>query len=283
MTDSRLALRRLHTRARHALGEQRQLLTGAPRGPRAVLLVLGCQRSGTTLMTELLSRDPAAKVYPEHSALSAADRRNGLRLAPIAAVAGHLRRSRYPLVVLKPLVESQNANALLAGLPNARVLWMFRHYAAVARSNLTRFGESNGIKNLRSIAVGAGDWRSERASEPVARVVRARFSEAMNPWDAAALFWWARNALFFDQLLGDRDDVRTCRYEELVADPRRVMLGVYEHVGCEPPDLLDLAGVSSSSVAPDRAPPISAEVERLCEELLGRLDKAHAAQATRCG
>jgi hypothetical protein len=246
-----------------------------------VLLLFGCQRSGTTLMTELLARDPAAKVYPEHSELSAADRRHGLRLAPIPAVADRVQRSRHPLIVLKPLVESQNATALLAGLPNARALWMFRHYADVARSNLARFGERNGIKNLRSIAVAAGDWRSERVSSPVARVVAGHFSDAMNPWDAAALFWWARNALFFEQSLGDRDDVRTCRYEELVADPRRVLLGVYELVGCEPPDPLSVAGVSSASGAQGRPIPISAGIAQLCEELLGRLEKAHAAGA-RC-
>jgi hypothetical protein len=279
--EPRLALRRLRARAQHAFAEQRRFLAGAPRGPRAVLVVLGCQRSGTTLMTELLARDRAAKVYPEHSELSAGDRRHGLRLAPIPDVAARVRRSRHPLIVLKPLVESQNATALLAGLSNARALWMFRHYADVARSNLARFGEKNGIKNLRSIAVAADDWRSERVSEPVARVVREQFSEAMNPWDAAALFWWARNALFFEQSLGERDDVRTCRYEELVADPLRVLLGVYAFAGCEPPDRVSVAGVASVRVSPDHPAPISAEVARLCEQLLGRLEKAHAA-GTRC-
>jgi len=271
---TRIALRRLRTRARHAIGEQRQWLAGAPRGPRAVLLVLGCQRSGTTLVTRLLGGDPAVKVYPEHSQISVGDR-HGLRMAALPAVAERLRRSRYPLVVLKPLVESQNAPALLAGLPNARALWLFRHYADVARSNLARFGERNGIKNLRSIARGGSDWRCEGVSSQVERVVAQRFSESMNPWDAAALFWWARNSLFFERSLDGRQDVRTCRYEELVTDPARVLRGVYAFTGCAWPGEPAIAQVSSASVALGREIPLSAGVVALCEELLGRLEKVH--------
>ena len=236
--------------------------------------MLGCQRSGTTLITDLLGGDPAVKVYPEHSELSVGDR-HGLRMAPIPAVAERLRRSRYPLVVLKPLVESQNAPALLAGLPNARALWLFRHYADVARSNLARFGERNGIKNLRSIARGGNDWRCEGVSSEVERVVAEHFSESMSPWDAAALFWWARNSLFFERSLDGRRDVRTCRYEELVTDPVRVLRGVYAFTGCEWPGEPTIAHVSSASVALGREIPLSAEVVALCEELLGRLEKIH--------
>ena len=278
---ARIPLRRLRTRARHALGEARRGLAGAPPGPRALLLVLGCQRSGTTLMLDLLERDPDAKIYPEHSAISARDP-HGLRLAPIPVVAARLGRSRYPLVVLKPLVESQQAPALLEGLPRARGLWMFRHYADVARSNLERFGERNGIRNLRSVAHAADDWRGEGVSDEVAGVVRERFSESMNPWDAAALFWWARNALFFEQALDARPDVRTCRYEELVADPLRVLRCVYAFTGCDFPRFASLPGVSSTSVGRGREVPLSADVAALCDALLGRLEKAHAG-ATRCG
>jgi sulfotransferase family protein len=279
-SPARIALRRLRTRAQHAIGEHRRLLGGAPTGPGAVLLVLGCQRSGTTLVTDLLAADPAVKVYPEHSELSASDPR-GLRLDPLPTVAQRLHRSRFPVVVLKPLVESQNAPALLAGLPNARVLWMFRHYADVARSNLARFGESNGIKNLRSIAEGGDDWRTEHVSADVQRVVRAHFDGAMSPWDAAALFWWARNALFFEQELDTRADVRTCRYEELVAEPARVLSEIYAFAGSACPRELAIESVSTGSIALGREIPLSREVAERCEHLLERLEGVHAGKS-RC-
>lgn len=272
---TRLVARRLRTDISHARGELRRWLSGDEPGPVAVLVVLGCQRSGTTLMTQILGSDPAAKVYPEHSSLSASDRRNHLRLGSYAATARRVARSRHPLVVLKPLVESQRAAELLDALPRARGLWMFRHYADVAHSNLTRFGRDNGIRNLRSIAMRhPDDWRSEGVSEAVAKVATDHFSDAMSPWDAAALFWWARNALLFEQALDRRDDVRVCRYEELVAEPERVVRGVYDFAGAPYPGDHVLDGITDRSVGNGRQIELSRDVRELCDALLARLGAA---------
>ncbi len=273
---TRMVARRLRTDVAHAEHELRRWLAGDLPGPDSVLVVLGCQRSGTTLMTEILDEDPDAKVYPEHSSLSASDRRSHLRLGNYETVARRIARSRHPLVVLKPLVESQHAGTLLDALPAARGLWMFRHYADVTRSNLARFGRDNGIRNLRSIAQRReNDWRSEAVSEEVAHVASRFFSETMSPYDAAAIFWWARNALYFDQGLGDRNDLRTCRYEELVATPEAVMRGVYRFANRDYPGNRILARVSDSSVGRGRNVDLSHEVRKLCEEMLARLEQAH--------
>ena len=273
---TRLVARRLRTDVAHAARELRRWRAGDTPGPDSVLVVLGCQRSGTTLMTEILAADPDAKVYPEHSSLSASDRQSHLRLGSYATVARRIAKSRHPLVVLKPLVESQHAGTLLDAIPGARGLWMFRHYADVTRSNLARFGRHNGIRNLRSIAQRREhDWRSEAVSEEVAQVVSRFFSETMNPYDAAAIFWWARNALFFEQRLGDREDVRTCRYEELVADPEGVMRGIYDFANRSWPDNPILTRVCDSSVGRGRNVDLSHEVRKLCEEMLARLEQAH--------
>jgi hypothetical protein len=250
-------------------------LSGDEPGPAAVLVVLGCQRSGTTLMTEILGADPAAKVYPEHSSLSASDRRNHLRLGSYAATALRVARSRHPLVVLKPLVESQRAAELLDALPCARGLWMFRHYADVAHSNLARFGRNNGVRNLRSIVTRRpDDWRSEGVSEAVAKVATHHFSDAMSPWDAAAVFWWARNALFFEQALDRRQDVRICRYEELVAEPERVVRAVYDFAGIAYPGNHVLDGITDRSVGNGRKIELSRDVRELCDAMLARLESA---------
>jgi hypothetical protein len=97
----------------------------------------------------------------------------------------------------------------------------------------------------------------------------------MNPWDAAALFWWARNALFFERGLQLRSDVRTCRYEELVAEPLRVLRGVYALLGRPFPEQR-LAGVSAASIGRGRVITLSADVALLCEEMLARLEQVHA-------
>jgi len=275
MQRIRLLARQLRTDLAHARGEWRQRLAGVEPGPDAVLLVLGCQRSGTTLMTRIFAADPRAKVYPEQSSMSASDGHR-LRLDDLDGIARRIAASRFPLVVLKPLVESQNTPDLLAAIGSARGLWMFRHYTDVARSNLTRFGIDNGICNLRSISRRAGDWRSERVSPQVAAVVDEHFSDAMDPWDAAALFWWARNALFFERGLDRRNDTRTCRYEELAGDPARVIREIYAFLRLPPPGPEPAARVSDRSVGLGREIHLSAPVRELCDDMHERLLAVHA-------
>ena len=151
-----------------------------------------------------------------------------------------------------------------------------------------RFGDRNGIKNLRSIAEGSRNWRAEGASDHVQSIVRDRFAESMNPWDAAALFWWARNMLYFERSLDPaerRDDVSLRRaghrsataYCAVCTRSREARAGV----------IFPVDRVSAASVARGHAIPLSIDVANLCEELLGRLEKTDAGKAqaenARCG
>jgi hypothetical protein len=277
------------TAFRHARAERRLRADGAQPGPDSVLLILGCQRSGTTLVSRVLDRDPEAKVHPEQSSLSVFDLAEHLRLPSTPRLAGRLASSRHPLVVLKPLVESQNASKLLDGLTEhlspsrTRVgaLWMFRHWTDVARSNLARFGLDNGLRNLgRVVARRSGDWRAEHVPDRVYSVVAEHFSESMDPHDAAALFWWVRNAHFFELGLGERPDVRTCRYEELVAEPERVLRGVYRFADRPFPGEHTLRGVSTASVGLGSGVDFSSAIAALCDETFERLRVAHEKAGT---
>jgi len=284
MRRSRVLGRIARTGLQHARAEWRLHRLGALPGPDCVLLILGCQRSGTTLVTRVLNRDPEAKVYPEQSPLTLFDVAEHLRLPAAPRIAARIAASRHPLVVLKPLVESQDAAALLDALAaelapahvRVRALWMFRHWVDVARSNLARFGIENGIRNLKRVVERRdGDWRSERVGDRVHRVVVEHFSESMNPHDAAALFWWVRNQPFFELGLGNRSDIRTCHYEELVADPERIIRDVYQFVARAFPGVQITVGVSTASVGLGSEVEFSPAVAALCDEMLERLRVAH--------
>jgi hypothetical protein len=280
---SQLAGERLRILARlrrsqlgHAMAEWALRLRGEPSGRASVLFVLGCQRSGTTLMTEFFEADPYAKVYPEHSSLSAHDRSDRLRLASLDHVAEVLRSSRFPRIVLKPLVESQRATELLDAVEGARALWMFRDWRDVARSNLARFGRGNGVRNLRFIFERCkDDWRAEAVPDEVARVVIDAFSEDMRPYDAAALFWWVRNEHFFAQALGQDPRVRMCRYEELVADPAEEMRRIYDFIGEVLPGDLGFGRVSKGSLGLGSEIDVSPSVAERCDAMQQRLLAAH--------
>ena len=96
-------------------------------------------------MDDIFDADLNAKVYREVSKLSSfAPIEDGMRrLKPLALVEYALRRDRAPIVVLKPLVESQQADHILRHFLRAKALWMYRHFLDVASSNLSHFGMRN--------------------------------------------------------------------------------------------------------------------------------------------
>lgn len=238
-----------------------------------VVMIQGCQRSGTSLTYWIFERDFNARIYRESSVLSSADTAEGVRLNPLDEVTAEVERHTVPLVVMKPLVESQRALELLDSFDDGRVLWLYRHYQDVASSNLKAFGMENGINDLRPLVHNeAGNWRAENSSEETRAIVGRFFSEHMNPYDAAALFWYARNRLFFEQNLDQDPRVLLCRYEDLVTRPAETMRGVYQFIGQPYPGDQVVQDVHPQSVGKGRESRLSAEVETLCTQLLDDLD-----------
>jgi hypothetical protein len=244
-----------------------------------LLMIVGCQRSGTTLMSLLFDADRDCRVFGEFSALSCVGK-DGIRLNPLPDVAAVLSRVPAPLVVMKPLVETQRVRTLLSYFPNAKALFMYRRYADVASSDLSKFGPRNAIDNIRPIAAGdTHNWRSAGATPAVRGHVARFFSESMNPNDAAALFWFARNQLYYDLELAARDEVMLCRYEHLTTEPAAVMRRIYGFAGVTCPDLSHTRQVHSSSVSKGKRLELLPEVRALCEQLQERLDAQYELQS----
>lgn len=250
-----------------------------------VLLIVGCQRSGATLLSDLFDADRDCRVFEECSVLSSRDQA-GIRLNPLPDVAAIIGRVRAPLVVAKPLVETQRIRTLLNYFSGAKALFMYQHYADVVRSHLAKVGPGNAIENIRPIAAGdRHDWRSTGASAAVRECISQLYSESMSPSDAAALFWFARNRLYYDLDLGARTDVLLCRYEHLATDPPAVMRRIYAFVGLECPDVPHAEQVQphteqvhSAAVSKGRDLQLSAQVRALCEQLQARLDVQYERQ-----
>lgn len=248
-----------------------------------ILFIVGCMRSGTTLMTRLFDEDLGCRVFGEFSELSSADALHGIRLNALPNVAAVIGRVRAPLVVAKPLVETQNVRTLLDYFRGSNALFMYRRFAEVALSDLAKFGSHNGVDNLRPIAEGCADnWRSEGASPAVRALIRKFYSPQMRSQDAAALFWYARNQLFFDLELQSSPRVMLCQYERLVAQPLEVMREIYHVLGAPCPDLTKTtAQVRTPSGKRKSVLDLSPEVRTLCEELQERLDAHHTQQRER--
>lgn len=242
--------------------------------PKDTLFIVGCQRSGTTMMLRMFERDRLSRVYGEFSELSSRDA-NKIRLNPLPLVKKQLAQDPAPFAVLKPMVETQNIVTLLDYFPGSKALWIYRHYQDVAASNLKNFGEENGISDLRPIVERhPGNWRSEHVPEDVRITVSQYFSEDMSNIDAAALFWYVRNRLYFDLYLEKDARVMICRYDNIVKNPRSKMQEVYDFLGRPFPEAVVMKDVNTASIGKGRNNVISAEIQTLCEGLLERLDDA---------
>jgi hypothetical protein len=244
------------------------------RPDKGVAMVLGCQRSGTTLLSSIFDRDMTSRVYGELDA-ALTDERDGtpIRLRELAAIRERIAGDHARFVLIKPLVESQRAHELLAGIPGSRAIWLFRHHLDVARSNLAHFGDRNGIDDLRWIARARTDnWRCENLSDEVRNRIQGLFREDMDCLSAAALFWWARNSLFFSQELNNEPRVRVLRYDDLVESPAEVMRSLYCWLGFPYPGDRITSDVFVSSIGRGRDLRLEPEVAELCEEMQARLE-----------
>ena len=83
---------------------------------KSVLFIVGCQRSGTTVMRRILETDLNSKTYGEYSKLSS----NGIRWRSLEWVKNEFDKEKAPFIVSKPLVESQNVPAILDYFPVGR-------------------------------------------------------------------------------------------------------------------------------------------------------------------
>lgn len=249
-------------------------------GNKTVVLILGIQRSGTSLMYWVFERDLGVRVYREASELSSRDAVERIRLNPLPEVQSEIGRHHLPMVVCKPLVESQRAHELLAAFPGAKVLWAYRHYQDVAASNLKAFGPDNGKSDLQPLLRDdPNNWRSQNSSAETRETIRRFYSPDMNPYDAAALFWWARMQLFFEQRLDHNPNVMLSRYEDLVTNPARTMRRTYAFLGRPYPGDHIVKDVNAQSVGKGRITKLSPAVDALCGDMVARLDSLNEAAA----
>lgn len=249
-----------------------QKKTGAP----LLVYIFGCQRSGTTLVVRIFKKDWRFKVFNEiGSPLSKKDTEHGMRLDPADEILFYLQQRRENRFVCKPLVESQHAGALLEAIPNSKALWIYRNYADVASSDMKKFGSNNGIFNLSSIVYQKPDWRNENISSSTRNLVEKEFSEDMNPSDAAGLFWYVRNILFFENNLDKNENCFLIRYEDLVSDTETACRALYSHLRIPFPKGSFRTEAHTRSIGKGKTISLSPHLDELCRDLYERLESQY--------
>jgi len=257
-------------------------LSGLANGKqKTVVFVVGCQRSGTTIVERILGREWQAKSYEEFSELTSQDPGESIRLNPLADVQAVIEKDKVNMIVIKPLVESQNVDKLLEYFPGSKALWVYRHYRDVVQSSINKFGPEIGVRDLWPIVEGDGqNWRAERVPASVRDTVRTHFSDTMRPYDAAALFWFVRNSLYFELNFVAQPRILICKYEDLALYPRQVVRRIYNFLDYRFPGNRIVSNVHAGSVGKGQDIVLSAEVEHLCSALWEKLEQAYRAKTT---
>lgn len=242
------------------------------KGYKKSLMILGCQRSGTTLISHLFNQLDYCRVFGEFSILSnkGVDK---IRLNALEEVVGIFENSHAPLIVFKPLVESQNAKQLLNTIPKSNVLWVYRNYKDVAASDVKKFSKTAGRGNILPIINNDhSNWRGEHVSEEARSVIKSMYSDKLSPQDCACLFWYARNVLFYEQALESNERVYIWPYEDFIGSPQTMFSQLMASLDLPKPKNEIFQDIYNDSVNSSSDLEISKDINDLCANLLERLN-----------
>lgn len=260
---------RLATAARKRMWRHRHAVA---RGTAMPVYVVGLQRSGTNMLLRGLDSAPEIEVRGEN------DRKvfSRFRLRSDDVLRSTIVNSRHTIVLVKPLCDSHRVGELLdlPGVPAGRAVWAYRDVDDRARSEVSKFGDSN-RQALRRIAEGAADsdWQRGGLDDEAVELIRSFDYERMSPDTAAALFWYVRNGLYLKNGLADRPDVMLSSYDALVADPEDSMRRLCSFIGFPySPELS--AHIERRTTHRRRSLDIEPRVRRLCDQMGDRLDQA---------
>lgn len=237
-----------------------------PRPPvRTYVFVAGMQRSGTNMVMDVLERSLGTDVYHENDprAFERYEMRDPAVIRQLA------NASRAPFFVIKALCELDLMPGLMQTFSPAKALWILRDVEDVVNSATRSFRNFPAQVGRIAQDRNAAQWRGRGMSDETHALVRKLYHPDMNEPTAAALTWYFRNILFFENGF-DRDPrVRLVRYECLVTDPQAQFGEVFAFLGIPYSSRISSI-VSARSIRKNPPPPIEPEVRALCEALNGR-------------
>lgn len=200
-----------------------------PADGRTCVFVAGMQRSGTNMVMEVLERSLDTDVF--HETDPRAFENYGLR--ENAVLSRLIMNSRARCVVVKILCDLDRTKALMDSFSPAKTLWIVRRYQDTVASAIASFsGFAARMGLVREDRLAAG-WYGRGMSDATHALLCDMYHEGMSEASAAAMMWYWRNVLFFEQAL-DRDPrVLLVSYERLVERPREEFLRIFRFLGLE--------------------------------------------------
>lgn len=241
------------------------------------LFIMGCQRSGTTIIMDCLEGDYRTLSYGERCKYNQPKGAELIRMQSPDRIRSRMQFIPVDGIALKPLVESQHAKVWLDTFPEGRIVWCFRRCTDVVSSMRKKWGLPVPRDLIGTMLdESSGLFRSESLSKNSKKLINDYYRQDMSGEDALALFWVIRNELFFEQGLDKHPRVRTLDYDKFVQNPVKVFQQMYDFWGVPFRPNRRLATISSSSVGKGADTNLSAPIRDLCDNMWERLSSSSA-------
>ncbi|MGD8751139.1 MAG: sulfotransferase domain-containing protein [Anaerolineales bacterium] len=248
-----------------------------PAGYSLPVFLLGCGRSGTTMLVQQLNKSWQVKLYNEdHPAAF-----QNWTLRDLNTIEELIGRSFAPVTLFKPILDTYRARILLSGFPEAKVLFAFRHYEDVINS-LLRFEKKRKMRKRLSLVESWIIEDFEQFSlaplpERTKDFIKIRWNNSLSQESGAALWWLFYNSLFFDLELHLDKRVKIVHYGSVVSEPQKEFRKLCSFIDIQF-EISMIEGIYSSSVKRYPAPEIDHQIREDCRILWQRL-RDLAAQA----
>jgi hypothetical protein len=245
-----------------------------PEVPVQHVFVAGMQRSGTNLLMDVFDASFATDVYHETDAR--AFERYEMRQTDV--IRALVRRSSAPVFVVKALCELDRIHQLMDEFEPAKTLWLVRDWRDSVHSAIKSFG--NFVPQWKRLAADdSSDWRGRGMSVGTRTLLAQHFRDDAGEAEGAAIMWFYRNILFFEQALEQDPRVALLFYERLVQNPRREVARVYDFVGLPGCNARITGRIHARSVKHREPEGVSPAVAALCDGLHARFVALREARA----
>lgn len=236
-------------------------------GEKKCILIPGMQRSGSKLLVRVFEWSRLTDCYPEvdKRAFDFYQMRNTDRIRYL------IKQSPAEFFVIKSLCESDQTRILMDYFAPAQAIWIWRDFRDCVNSCIRNFGgfsaRAQAISENRLMA----GWRGRGMSDETWELLKRFSHPGMNEATGAALQWYYRNVLFFEQALQEDSRVTTVRYEDMVSRPVETAQSIFSFAGMRDFSPWVVRKIHARSIKKNATPPIEQDVFKLCMGLQDRL------------
>ena len=234
-----------------------------PQCVRQHVFVAGVQRSGTNLLMDVLDASQITQVFHETDPRAF----RNYQMCERALIQQLAAACPAPVFVIKALCELDQIGALMREFSPAHTLWVVRDWRDSVNSAIQSFG--NFVPQWQRLAHGqqSDDWRGHGMSDATREVLRTLYRADASESDGAAIMWYYRNILFFEQALEHDPRVRLVFYEDLVQHPMQQVAAVYTFLGLSGFNARIARQIHARSIHRRTAPDVSPAIAALCQTL----------------